>query len=61
MANKQQKKTRRMADKQGMVECPMHGKKVNTTDTCDECEHEMNRNGRIVNCDYMEEEKEEEE
>jgi hypothetical protein len=61
MAKKQQKRTRtrRIADKQGMVSCPMKDEKVNTSDTCDECEHEMNRQGRIVNCGYMEDEEEE--
>jgi len=63
MAKKQQKRkksTRRIADKQGMVSCPMNDEKVNTSDTCDECEHEMNRQGRIVNCGYTEDEEESE-
>jgi hypothetical protein len=62
MAKKQQKRkksTRRIADKQGMVSCPMKDEKVNTNDACDKCDHEMNRQGRIVNCDYMEDEEEE--
>lgn len=55
MAKKQQKRSRRrIADNQGMVACPMHGKKVNEDDVCDDCEHEVSRKGRIVNCDYME-------
>lgn len=63
MAKKQTKKqpkkkkvSRKIADKQGMVSCPMKNEKVNTSDTCDNCDHEVNRQGRIVNCDYMDEE-----
>lgn len=58
MPKKQQKRkqTRKVADKQGMVNCPKDGEKVNTNDTCDECDNEVSRNGRIVNCDYMEDE-----
>ena len=52
------KPTRRMADKQNMVSCPMKGEKVNCKDTCDSCDSEVNRQGRIVNCDYVEKEEE---